>query len=81
VFRAQDANHYWRVTKFAVEDFDNTRTPKYVAHATFTTPFADGDRMMVDLSGSTITVYNNGVQVAQFTSALFQTATKHGMFG
>lgn len=42
--------------------------------------FADGDRAMVDLNGSVITVYKNGTQIAQVTDAFNSAVTNHGIY-
>jgi hypothetical protein len=48
--------------------------------ATFASPFVEGDRLMLDLNASTITVYKNGVQIAQVTDALNAAVAQHGIF-
>jgi hypothetical protein len=48
--------------------------------ATFASPFVEGDRLMLDLNASTITVYRNGVQIAQVTDALNSAIAQHGIF-
>lgn len=49
--------------------------------ATHSSPFADFDRMEVDMVGDTYTVYKNGQQVSTVTDAFNDTATAHGVFG
>lgn len=46
---------------------------------TYSTPCVDGDRMMVQLNGSTITVLRNNVQVLQVTNSFNSGSTIHGI--
>ncbi len=47
--------------------------------STHSTPFTGGERMLVTLSGPTITVKRNGVQVSSGSSTQNQTTTTHGV--
>lgn len=75
--RISDSNNYLRASRLRLE---KVAAGTVTTLATYATPFADGDRMMVDLNGNTITVYRNGVQVAQATDALNAAVAQHGMF-
>lgn len=46
---------------------------------TYSSAFNNGDRMKVVMSGTSITVYKNGVSVLAATSAINQTSTIHGL--
>jgi len=46
---------------------------------TYSTPFVDGDRMMVQLNGSSITVLRNNVSVLAVTNAFNSSSTIHGI--
>jgi len=46
---------------------------------TFSSAFAAGDRMVIQLNGTSIVVLKNGVSVLSTTSSFNQTATYHGM--
>jgi hypothetical protein len=46
---------------------------------TYTNPAQPGDRLIVTLSGSTITAFINGVQVLQVSSSQNVTGTTHGI--
>lgn len=76
MFRHSDDNNYWRATTTALQ--------KKVAGVvttlvTYTTPFLAGDRMNVEMNGTTITVFRNNVQVAQVTDSFNSTAIQHGI--
>lgn len=77
IFRYSDDNNYWRAGRVALVQKSNGN---WSSAGTYSTPFSDGDRMVVNLNGSTITVYRNGEQVLQLTNETFnQTATQHGL--
>lgn len=46
---------------------------------TYSTPFSAGDRMLVELNGSAITVYRNGISVLTATTSFNSTVTTHGI--
>jgi hypothetical protein len=84
VFRYQDTSNYWKVSA----DLGNNRWTvarvvggtqggyQYINQAP-----AAGNTVKVSTSGSTITVFINGVQKAQFTDSALQSATKTGLLG
>jgi hypothetical protein len=84
-FRVQDLTNFWQAGT------NNNGTAAYclvkkvggtnTTVATTTTTPVVGDVVKVVLSGSTITLFVNGAQVAQVTDTALQTATKHGMAG
>ena len=49
--------------------------------ATHSTPFSDGDRMVVSMNGSSIKVFrnNNPVPVSTVTNATFSSNSTHGL--
>lgn len=75
--RISDGSNYLRASRTKLEKVAAGAVTTLV---TYSTPFTDGDRMMVDLTGNTITVYRNGTQVGQATDALNATVAQHGMF-
>jgi hypothetical protein len=77
IFRWQSDTQYWRCGRYYVMLVNTTKT----IMATHSTPFSDGDRMVVSMNGSTINVYrnNNPVPVSTVTSATFSTNTVHGL--
>jgi hypothetical protein len=56
-----------------------TPTTSGTAPAIYSVPFSDNDRMNITLSGPTITVYRNNVQVIQVSDSFNDTATSHGI--
>lgn len=46
---------------------------------TFSTPFAEGDRMLAQLNGNTVTILRNNVQVLQVTSSFNNTSSTQGI--
>lgn len=80
IFRWSDASNYWIATQ--------TGLYKVVAGAAVAnpdsgsltwTPFIAGDRLMLDLNGSTIQVYKNEVLLGTATDTFNQDATRHGV--
>lgn len=76
VFRFSNTSNYWKAT--------TTHLFKRVAGtnttvATYATPAAPGDRMVVQMNGTAITVLINGASAATATDAFNDTATLHGM--
>lgn len=76
VFRWSDNSNYWRCGQNTLRK-NVAGTLSTVA--THSTPFSPGDRMVVILSGSSITVQRNGVTVSSATDAFNSSATKHGI--
>ena len=74
--RISDGSNYLRAGRTKLEKVAAGVVTTLATYA----PFADGDRLMVDLNASVITVYRNGAQVAQVTDALNASVAQHGMF-
>lgn len=75
VLRWTDDTHYIRA------DYNTLRTNNggtWTTLGTFSQTFAAGDRMVVQLNGTSITVLRNGVSVLATTSSFNQSATFHG---
>jgi hypothetical protein len=77
VLRISDASNMFRVSRTSI---GKVVAGAFTSLAGFATPFADGDRMMVDMNGSVLTVYKNGTQVAQVTDSFNSAIANHGMF-
>ena len=75
--RVSDPDNYLRASRTGLE---KVAAGTVTTLASYTTACGEGDRLMVDLNGSTITVYRNGVQVAQATDSFNAGVTQHGMF-
>lgn len=79
MFRRSDDNNYWRAGR---QTLRKKVAGVWTTVATWTTPFANNDRMTIHLSGSTINVYRNhdfSVAVGTTTDAFNASATIHGM--
>lgn len=76
VFRYSDASNYFRadMTTLKVRESGALSTL-----GTYSTPFSVGDRMMVQLNGSTITVLRNNAQVLQVTNSFNSTVANYGI--
>jgi hypothetical protein len=76
IFRWSDDNNYFLVgeNKLYVKEAGSWTTL-----ASLTTPFQAGDRMVVQLNGTSITILRNGLSVRTFTSSFNETATYHGI--
>lgn len=75
ILRWSDDTHYIRA------GYNNLRINNggsWSVLGTYSTAFAGGDRMVVQLNGSSITVLRNGVSVLSTTSSFNQTATFFG---
>ena len=77
VFRWQSDTQYWRCDRNYIVLVNTSKT----IMATHSTPFSDGDRMVVSMNGSTIQVFrnNNPVPVSSVTNATFSSNTTHGL--
>lgn len=77
IFRStSSASKYFRA------DWTTLRTNNsgvWTTLGTYSSGFEAGDRMVVQMSGTSITVLRNGVSVLSVTSSFQQTATYHGM--
>lgn len=76
VFRYTNTASYWRCDQ---DQLGFIRAGAYTLIAAHTTAFAAGDRMVVVLNGTSITVYRNGTQVNSATSTFNQAAIEHGI--
>ena len=80
-FRATDANNFFEVT-FSTTQYQVWKivAGAFTNLASGTITGANGDVLKVVLSGSTIQIFQNGVQLGtNITDAFNQTATKHGL--
>lgn len=75
--RISDASNMFRVSRSSIAKVVAGVT---TVLATFPSPFVDGDRVMVDMNGSVLTVYKNGTQIAQVTDSLNSAVANHGLF-
>lgn len=75
--RISDASNYIRASRSKLE---KVAAGVVTTLATFASLFVEGDRLMIDLNGNTITVYKNAVQVAQVTDSLNAAVAQHGIF-
>lgn len=73
--RAQDADNYLTITASTLY---RVVANGLTSLATWSSA-VDGDTLTLKTSGNTVTVYVNGVQVAQVTEATYNTNTKHGL--
>lgn len=73
--RWTDNTHYIRADYSALRT-NNSGT--WTTLGTYSTAFAAGDRMVVQLNGSSIVVLRNNVSVLSVSSSFNQTATSHG---
>ena len=76
VFRWSDDNDYFLAAQGQLL-VKNSGTWSTIA--TYSTAMSPGDRMTVELSGTSLIVLRNGSQVASTTSAFNETATYHGI--
>lgn len=77
VFRYSDDNNYWRAGRTTLR---KKVAGTFSTVATFSTPFSDNDRMVVQMNGSAIQVFRNGNNsVASVTDAFNSTAANHGI--
>jgi hypothetical protein len=76
VLRWQSDTSYLRADASTLKE-NNGGT--FTTLGTYSTPFSNGDRMIVQLNGTTITVLRNGSQVLQVTSSFNETSTTHGI--
>lgn len=76
ILRWVSDNSYIRA---GMTDLRTNNAGSWTTIGTYSTPFAAGDRMTVTLSGSSITVFRNGVSVLAATSTFNQTAVNYGV--
>lgn len=75
--RCSDATHFIRVGRDNIATYNGGTV---TVLATFAQPFADGDRMRVDVVSNAILVSKNNVVVWSGASTFNQTATNHGLW-
>lgn len=81
VFRLSDTSNYWVATSTRLIKVVAGAAPANPASGAVSwTPFQDGDRIQVTLSGNTITVLRNGATVGSATDSFNSTATRFGIF-
>lgn len=76
VFRWSSNSNYWRCDQATLKKNVNGTLTTVATHST---PFAAGDRMIVLLNGSSITVQRNGVTVSTATDSFNSSATNFGI--
>jgi hypothetical protein len=76
VFRYQDNSNYWRATRTGLQ---RIASGAVASTSTYSSSFADGDRLTVSYSGSNIAVKKNGTQVLTITDSNLSTATGVGL--
>lgn len=76
VLRWTDDTHYIRAGRTTLKT-NNGGT--WTTLGTYSTPFSDGDRIVAQLNGTSVTILRNGVSVLAVTSSFNQTATRHGI--
>jgi hypothetical protein len=76
VFRASDNNNYWRAGMTGLYKVTAAASSLVGSYSTACSP---GDRLVVFLNGSSITVYRNGAQVLTTTDSYNSSATLHGI--
>lgn len=76
VLRWSDDTHYLRADRTQLW---TNNGGSFTSLGTYTTAFSNGDRMVVQMAGTSITVLRNGVSVLSVTSSFNQTATSHGI--
>lgn len=80
IFRASDASNFWIAhTTGLFKVVAGAAAANPASGAVSWAPFVAGDRMVVTMNGSTITVSKNGVTVGTATDAFNNTATIHGI--
>lgn len=76
VFRWTSDSNYWRASSVSLA---KKVSGSFTTVTTYATPAQPGDRMIVQMNGTAISVLINGVQVATTTDSFNQTATSAGM--
>lgn len=76
ILRYQNNNNYLRADQTVLKLKSGG---SFSTLGTYSTAFSAGDRMIVQLNGSTITVLRNNVQVLQVTNAFNTSGTVHGI--
>jgi hypothetical protein len=76
VFRYASTSSYWRSDQVQLGYVSGGTYTLIAAHAQ---PFQPGDRMVVVLNGTSVTVYRNGTQVNSAVSSFNSTAAQHGI--
>lgn len=76
MLRATDGQHYLRADMSALK-MNNGGT--WTTLGTYSTGFSQGDRMVVQLNGVTVTVLRNGVPVLEVITSFNEFATMHGI--
>lgn len=77
VFRYSTNTNYWRATRTVLQ---KNVAGSFTTVGTFSTPFADGDRIIIQMNGSAIAVFRNGNNsVLTATDTFNDTAVLHGM--
>jgi hypothetical protein len=76
VLRWQDDNNYLRAT---MSEIDLKQAGVFTTLGTYSSAANVGDRLIVQLNGSTITAFINGAQVLQVTSGFNTSGTNHGI--
>lgn len=76
IFRYSSAGNYYHAgpTQLWI-----VQSGAFTLVGTYSTAFSAGDRMTVELNGSAITIFRNGVSVLTATNSTFSTATQHGI--
>lgn len=78
ILRYSDDNNYWRAGRTTLR---KKVAGTFTTVATYSTPCADNDRIVVQMNGSAIKVFRNGgAQVASVTDSFNSTAANHGIF-
>lgn len=76
IFRFTDSSNFWLATNTGLH---RMQAGVLTSNVATWTAFVVGERMKVTLSGSTITVFKNGVSVGTTSNAFNNTATRHGI--
>jgi hypothetical protein len=76
VLRWQDDNNYLRASMI---ELDLKQSGSFTTLGTYSSPAQAGDRLVVQLNGSAITVFVNNVQVLSVTSSFNTSGTIHGI--
>lgn len=76
VFRYSNDTNYWRATTTSLIKMVSGVATTVATYSTSANP---GDRLVVQMNGSAITVLLNGVSVATATDSFNSTATSHGI--
>lgn len=75
-FRYSDANNYFRADMTTLKVREGGTLSSL---GTYSTPFSEGDRMLVQLNGNTIIILRNNVPVLSVTNSFNNTSTVHGV--